>query len=296
MAGEIDANNENELSGWLRISPDKDQDNLEEWRSKAEALCRHIRHLMSFGAGVSLSCPIVEFQQDRLVYIDAYPKSQQQPSAFPVFPPMHLDDFFQCVVNSYFDPAVHVEKLTYATQWFTMRSVYRELYLISSMTVLENLIGSNLSEADTLILSKKDFERLRKGLSGVVKEQATDLFDDPEMQKNFIHNLNEGIAGLKRKSLFEKITLLASQWGVDLNDIPKEKIEAAKAARDHVVHRGHYEPKSSSTEDLLDHILTVREIVVRFILTALNFNGRYQSYIYGGDLRKLTKALPATRN
>lgn len=292
MVGEMDANGKNEISGWVRIRANQSYENIEEWRKKAEALCLHIRHLMSFGAGISLSCPIVEFHKNRMVYIDVYSRSEQEKSIFPVFSPLHLQQFFESVVHSHFDPSILVKKLTYATQWFTMRNAYREANLISSMTVLENLVGSNLPEEDTLILSSKVFDKFRKKLRCGIKEQAENLFDDQIIQKSLVTDLNERLADLNRRPLLYKIKLLATRWGVDLSDIPEQRITEAKSARDHVVHRGHYESKLTTAEDLHDHILTVREIVVRFVLTALDFHGSYISYLYGSSLKQIKRDAP----
>jgi hypothetical protein len=56
-------------------------------------------------------------------------------------------------------------------------------------------------------------------------------------------------------------------------------------ARNAVVHRGHYyddDTNAAENENLWEHILVTREVVVRFILTALGYKGRYISFLGGG--------------
>ncbi len=170
---------------------------------------------------------------------------------------------------------------------------YRESKLITSMTVLENLIDSNLTDNDTKILPDKVFEKLRKKLSSVVKELAPEWSDNDEEQKAYIKELNDRFSDLKRRSLMDKISLLAKRWGVDLSGVPEEFIKEAKRARDQVVHRGYYQPKAGAARDLHDHVVTVREVVVRFILTTLRFEGSYLSYFGGYQTRTFKKVAPA---
>jgi len=166
-------------------------------------------------------------------------------------------------VRSYFEPPIDVKNLKFAIKWFCMKASYREATLITAMTVLENLIDSNLSEQDTLILPQKIFEKLRKALSNEIKSQSKDWASGQDERDAYVKELCVRLSELKRRSLMDKIALLAKRWGVDLNGIPDGGIQGAKRARDQVVHRGHYQPTNGSSRDLHDHVLTIREVVVR---------------------------------
>jgi hypothetical protein len=52
-----------------------------------------------------------------------------------------------------------------------------------------------------------------------------------------------------------------------------------KTARDLIIHRGHY--YEGEREDLWEHVTVIREIVVRFLLTAIGYKSRYLSYLGG---------------
>src|SRR3990167_1444395 len=49
------------------------------------------------------------------------------------------------------------------------------------------------------------------------------------------------------------IDILAARWSVPINGIGEDKIKAAKKARDHIVHRGHYyDDGKERNDDLLE--------------------------------------------
>jgi hypothetical protein len=292
MAGGVDMNGKDQLSGILRMCASSAPPDVNKWRQQADALCRHVHHIMSFAACTMLGVPIREFHHGDTVVIEVYSKSGQQRSETPVFHYLDLQPIFDCAVRSHFEPAFDVTNLNFAIQWFVMRGDYRESKLITSMTVLENLSDSNLTDNDTKILSDKVFEKLRKKLSGVLKELAPEWSDNEEGQKAYIKEFNDRFSDLKRRSLMDKISLLAERWGVDLSGVPEEFIKEAKRARDQVVHRGQFQPKEGAARDLHDHVVTVREVVVRFILTILRFEGMYLSYLGGYQTRTFKRGAP----
>lgn len=292
MVGAKDMDGKNEVSGFIRVAAVDVPSDMAAWRSEASDLCDHVRHIMSFAANADLAFPITEFYDEGRCEVELYSRSPQQKSVWAPFYWLHLQDIFRCAVDHFFTQAFPVVNLHFAIKWFNMHSAYREANLISAMTVLENLIDSNLSEQDGLLIGKKTFEKLRKKLSAVVKEEVKGWTDSTETQQAFVCELNNRFSELKRRSLVEKLNLLATRWGVHLDDIHKSKISEAKSARDQVVHRGHYEPGPQVLGDLHDHVLTVREMVVRFVLTALQFEGRYRSFVDGQHDRDFTKGAP----
>jgi hypothetical protein len=292
MVGAKDMDGKDEISGFIRITATKIPNDLEFWRESAAKFFDHIRHVMSFSVNVELAFPVTEFVNRDRIEVALYSRSKQRKSVYPPFNWLHLQEIFRCAVRCYFEPVIPVKNLFFAIQWFNMHGLYREANLISAMTVLENLIDSNLTKQDGLLLGDKTFEALRKKLSSVVKEQAKTWTSDEKEQQAFVCELNNRFSDLKRRSLIEKLNLLATRWGVRLDDIDGKKISAAKAARDQVVHRGHYVPSPKAVGNLHDHLLTVRELVVRFILTALQFEGRYYSYVDGQLYREFHKNSP----
>ena len=89
---------------------------------------------------------------------------------------------------------------------------------------------------------------------------------------NHLQNLN-------RQSIVQKLYILAKRWAVPLDGISRKQIKTAKDARDSIVHRGHYDKDGSN--ELWEHVTVEREIVIRFLFTAIGYQGRYISHLGG---------------
>jgi hypothetical protein len=104
----------------------------------------------------------------------------------------------------------------------------------------------------------------------------------PEKAADASVELNEKLLDLNRRSLLRKLELLTQRWNVPLDGISPEDLRAAKQARDKVVHRGQYYEDAKETDaDLWTHVTIVREIAVRFLFTAIGYEGRYISHVGG---------------
>lgn len=296
MLGSRDKSKKNSINGYLTVNATEAPMNLEEWQKKADGLCEHLINVMSFAGNVRLSYPVINFSHKDRAEIQFFSRSMPRHGSWPPFNYLHLQQIFECGVESYFDPKMAVSNLPFAIEWSNMHSSHTEANLISSMTVLENLVDSNLSDKDKFLLEDRPYERLRKKLSCIVKSEAKNWTADPVEQGIFVKEMNGKFNELKRRSLIEKIEALSVQWMVNLDDIKVEDIKAAKNARDHVVHRGHYTTKDDGSDGLHEHFILVREIVVRFILAALSFNGKYVSYVGGARLKEYKRKLPEVLN
>lgn len=97
-----------------------------------------------------------------------------------------------------------------------------------------------------------------------------------------LSSLSGKMLDLNRRPLNEKILTLADRWGAPLGDLRTgDALARAIQARNTIVHRGwYYGPVDGTPEqcNLWDHVLLMREIVIRFILTTLAFRGRHISF------------------
>jgi hypothetical protein len=183
-------------------------------------------------------------------------------------------------VRSYFSPSIVVKHLFFAIEWFAMEGSYNEIRLVNAMTALENLIDSNVEPGEALILPRAQFEKTRRVLLSVIRtclgKWAAALAHDASLE------LNEKLADLNRRSLLRKLELLAARWKVPLDGIDPASLKAAKQARDKVVHRGQYYEDAKETDaDLWTHVTIIREVAVRFLFTAIGYEGRYISHVGG---------------
>lgn len=293
MVGARDADGKDEISGYIRISALNYPEDLEEWHLLANKLCFHVLQIMSFAQNVDLGFPIVEFRNKKSIEVKVFSEGEQKKSVWPTFSCLDLKDIFVCAVKSYSKQGI--ENLYNSITWFNMNFSYNEANFISSMTVLENIIDSNLTEEDKSFLSKESYESLRKDLSSAVKIKLNHWIKDKEERGRILQQINDKFPDLKRRSFIEKMNLLKRRWGVDLSGIDESRIKNAKSARDQVVHKGKYVPRHAAVSEemnLYEHILTVREVAVRFILTAIDFEGRYFSYIHGQEHCEFKKYSP----
>ncbi|MDP3877535.1 MAG: hypothetical protein Q8Q50_11190 [Methylobacter sp.] len=266
------------ITGFIIVKSDNEYVNSSVWQEEVNKLIDHVRRVMSFASGVRLQAPVVEFYTGDKSEIIVYSQLRQASSASnPVFSSGDQQSIFEAAVASFISPPSEVKNLFIALEWYVMDSTCSEVRLVNAMTVLENLISSNLDENDTLIRPSKEFENHRRTLRRVLK-QCIDKWsiDETKKPEDILSDINERLADLNRRSLKQKLDILVERWSVPLDGIGEDKIKAAKKARDLIVHQGHYHKN-----DLWEHGTVIREIVVRFILTAIGYQGRYISYLGG---------------
>jgi hypothetical protein len=283
MGGASSIDDPDTVTGAIEIRPEIKPVDLATWHDEADKLLEHIRRLMSVASAATLQVPIIEYIVENKCEITVFSQSRHAPSSMDVIHFLDQQPFFEATVKSFFEPPVQVKNLFFAIEWFSMDSSYSEVRLVNAMTALENLVDSNLADSDALIRPKGEFNKTRRALRQVIK-QCIEKWSDEDSKKvgEAVKDLNEKLADLNRRSIFEKIKRLAELWSVPLDGISDEQIKFAKAARDLIVHRGnYYEEGKDKGDNLWEHVTVIREIVVRFFLTAINFKGSYCSYLGG---------------
>jgi len=265
-----------DLTGFIQIEAKSELSNVSVWHEEASKLLEHVRLVMSFASGLMLRVPIVEFYAGDKLAVDVLSQVRQVTTAsFPVFESYDRKPIFEAAVNSFFDSPFKVKNIFIAIEWFVMDSSYAEVRLVNAMTVLENLISSNLEENDIWIMpDKREFDKCRKLLRNVLRQGIEKWStEDRESQKNTLSDINENLANLNRHSLRQKLDILANRWSIPLKDIGETRIKTVVNARNLIVHQGHYDIERKS--DLLEHSMVAREIVIRFIFRAIGFHGSY---------------------
>ena len=271
------------VTGDIEIQPETNPVDLAVWHDEADKLLEHIRRVMSIATAAILQVPIIEYIVENKCEISVLSQSKHTPVGMGVIHFMDQQPFFDSAVKSFFWPTIKVKNLFFAIEWFSMDSSYSEVRLVNAMTALENLVDSNLDDPDTLIQPTEKFEKTRKVLRQVIKKCVAKWPDeDAKKAGDSVKALNEKLADLNRRSIFEKIKRLAELWSVPLDGISDKQIRSAKRARDRIVHQGnYYEEGEDISDNLWEHVTVIREIVVRFFLTAINFKGSYCSYLGG---------------
>jgi hypothetical protein len=157
-----------------------------------------------------------------------------------------------------------------------MTSIYNEVRLVAAMTSLENLVDSNLTKDEALVQPRSAFDKMKRALRTVVEEHmaGSGLVDAEQVADE----IADKFIDLNRRPFRRKLAILAARWGVPLDDISESQMMGAINARNSVVHRGQYLPECPDA-DLWGHMIVARELVVRFLLTAIGFRGNYLSYL-----------------
>lgn len=250
-----------------------------EWKDNAHNLLEHVNRVMTFAQGLSPRTPIIEFYYGDTVEVTYLRQSRNNTARISNIHFLDNEYIFKAAVTSYFNPIVQVENLRMALEWFSIDSSYSEVRLINAMTVLENLIASNLSDEDQRIRNPKAFEKIRKEIRATLKNVIEKEIVDEELIKKSLKEINEKLPDLNRKTLLSKLKILLQRWEVPMMGIDDIQLSEAKKARDLIVHNGFYDKEKSS--ELWLHVTIVREIVVRVFLTILEYEGHYISYVGG---------------
>lgn len=287
MAGLAEKSAEDVISGKIIVQSPDGLTDVAAWADEADELLDHVRHVMSLATGVFILVPSRTLNFEGMARCECYSQNAPDKLDCPILHWLNLGEIFSCAVRSFFAPKINVKNLKFAIKWYTMRANYTEGLLIASMTVLENLLDSNLDDADTHLMSESQHRKLRRKIRCVIESEVGEWNLDEVGQIKLMKDLTDRLVDLKRRSLLDKLLILAERWGVGIDDISVEEIQLAKKVRDHVVHRGHYQSKNESDGDVHDQVLVVRELVARFLLTALGFTGTYFSYRGGYHMREL---------
>lgn len=284
MTGNHSIEDPDTVTGSISVKSDDETLELHAWRKETDKLLEHIRRVMSFASATVLQAPITEFLAGSELEVVALSQTRQAPAFMQTFHHLDHQPIFDAAVNSFFNPPrPDIKNLFFAIEWFAMDATYNEVRLVNAMTALENLVVSNLGDSDAMIRPPKEFDKMRTKLRQVIKKCVEKWSpEETEKAKEVVKDLNDKLADLNRRSIFQKLKTLSDRWSVPFDGISDDRIRAAKKARDLIVHRGHYyEDENGEREDLWEHVTVIREIVVRFLLTAIGYEGRYLSYLGG---------------
>ncbi|KQN76386.1 hypothetical protein ASF04_25670 [Duganella sp. Leaf61] len=268
-----------QISGEIRLSNIDSSAEQVDWLGKVDMLLEDLRHALSFALGMMITGPIREVvagdQRTLLVYSS---RSECVPFMAP-FQPNSLQTIFAAALRAHIDSPGRLRALHFAITWLVMDAPYSEGRLIAAMTALENLISVHLDKRDSFMQSESQASKLRKAVRAAAQAYAEANVEDISDRARLLSALEVKMPELNRRTLREKIDILAQRWSVSMVDLNTEMIDAAKKARDLIVHTGTFPSDSESELGAFNHMIVARELVVRFILAALNYDGTYGSYV-----------------
>ena len=245
----------------------------EAWWEEVESFLVHVQRVLSFACGAYL-LPIYEqrFRAGRMTLRVAQRSRTPTPYLAP-FRDLFMEEIFGCAVLSFNDRADKVVRLDPAIRWLTAPVALAESRLINAMSALECILASS-DVAQFYINDDSLFDELRKSTAKFLKGAKA-----PSGMAGKVRELN-------RRSFREKLQELLTRQPFPITDFPESWLKDATDARNIIVHTGISPDTLAADASLLDHVIRVREIVIRLVLAAVGFQGQYQSWLHQcSDLR-----------
>jgi len=277
MGGNINPENADLLTGQLELRSVETPKDINAWQKEAGELLDRICCMMSFAVGKNIQIVVTKLFYADTLEIVVTPKTVRDSAQMPPFHPLNRQPIFNCVVRFCVDQPKETAKLRFAIDWLTMDATYTEVRLIQAMTAIENLIAILLKESERSIFkNSKNFVELKRRLETTINQFAASCDEhqsNPNLGKDVSNKLNE----LNRRSLKKNMLKLFDQYSVPISDIRNE-ISHAIEARNKIIHRGRYYEDGKKLPDLWNHVTVIRELLVRLLLSIIQFEGRYESY------------------
>ena len=254
-----------------------------EWRKQADALLDHMQWGLTLAHGGRLQVPRVDYAEGSTEEVTFY-EGMGFRSEFPVFDRLRQQPFIQALVDCYERNGSSLPAdLRKALDWTRIETTYDELRFVTAMTALEALVNSNLPKHKRggVIIPKDVFKNLQDALDEVV--DTSDALAAYAPKRN---QLKQGIRGINRRPLNEKLQVLFEHHQIPTDDFTGNEIRRMTKIRNEIVHRGDL-PDDVKIDgqvepvDIMVNIILARELITRIMLREIGFSGRYYCYIGG---------------
>lgn len=277
MDGDNSIDNPDTITGYIAVQADNVPFDLTAWQAEADKLLEHIRNVMSFASAIILKRPIIEFCAGDDLLVVTCSQTRQSSAFLRIFYHSDQQPVFDAAVNSFFAPPFDVKNLFFAIEWFAMEATYNEVRLVNAMTALENFVASNLDKNKKAFFSSSQFKKIAHDLRLALKEAVGKI--GVSSDDSMLDELYKKLPDVNRRSIIQKVELLAIRWSVPLDGID---IEGAIKARNSIVHEGfYYDSGKVECRNLGEYVAIVREVVARLLLAAIGYRGNYISHIDG---------------
>ncbi len=278
-AGRYPERSQDKVSGTASIEAAGPVANTAQWVAEAERLFEHMRLVMSLAMSRQVDYPVRDTWVEGQWRREAFSQTKSRRSNAHLFHPMVLQPVFDAALSSHFDPPFPASGLNYAIEWLTMYATYSEMRLTNAITALEHLANANMSEGDRHYLDPKSFDAFSKRLRDfattdlpILTEDRDEAFTKAAMEMRT--EMKSKLQDLNRRPLLDRILMLARRWNVPLDGLAEKDLRPAIPARNAIVHHGYYYKPGQAKQgqrDLWDHVLIIRELAIRFVLTAIGY-------------------------
>lgn len=269
-----------EITGWIGVEGLDDSDPT-PWRESAEHMLKHLCSVLAFARGAPLPAPITEFYEGDRVEVTFHETSGGYTPMLPPISHLDLQNICTTATNNIGTVDDYREAFEMAIGWLNVPTNINEIWFLSGMTALESVATLSLEKPQKIILGNSKFKKFAERVRKFIDEQG-DL-DDPTKEA-----IKKKVPELQRRSFIKVLEALLMRWSIARTSLDDEVLSSLVSLRNKIVHQG----ATPDQQDLWPSILVVREIVVRLVLSMLQFEGTYQSYIGGRYMRRFPECKP----
>ena len=268
------------ITGWIAAEGlDGSQPRI--WRESAEHMLKHLCSVLGFTRGAPLPAPVSEFYEGDTVEVTFHETGGGYASMMPPLSHLDLRPIVEAAVNNIKAVDAHRDTFEIAVGWLLVPTTFDEVRFLAGMTALEGLASRLLEKKKMSILGSSASRKFAKRVRALVDEQRD--FDDSTKDA-----IKEKIPELNRRSFVQRIRCLLKQQEVARTSIDDAALARLVSLRNLIVHQG----AAPECEDLWPSILIIREILVRIVLSMLQFDGTYWCYIGGRHMRRFPDCKP----
>ena len=269
-----------QISGWIAAKAPANS-HSKTWRQSAENMLSHLRSVLAFARGSPLAAPVTEFYEGDTVEVTFQDTVGTHASYMPPISNSNLEPIVSAAVNNMRLVEDYREAFDIAIGWYLVPTSVEEVRFLSGMTALDGLASRTLDKSLIYILGNSASRRFARRVREIADEQNN--FEDSAQCA-----IKQKIPELNRRPFMQQIVALLERWCVSRISIEDECLSRLIRLRNDIVHQGGV----PENEELWPSILVAREILVRLVLSMLQFEGPYWCYLGGRHMRHFPNCKP----
>jgi hypothetical protein len=268
--------NEEHVTGFLKIAAHDDEArSLNDWLAACDERTRHTLRIISLADGKNLVWSIRQTKHhDQLISTELYGPQHASPGPDHIFHHLNLQPVLELAVTNYTPELRATTGIETAIDLFLITSPHVEVQLLIAMTAIEHLTSIYTTHHDVPTpLPKDTFAAVKKELQRAYNDAITPFAHDEAKVKR----VRDNIGTLNETTFHDNLAGLFQEYKVSIDDI-KDAIAKARKARNDIAHRG---TTTADFKTFYTHVLVLRELLKRIVLTLLKYEGHYQSFLHG---------------
>jgi hypothetical protein len=290
IAGRHDIRNFDELAGQIDVVPTH-QRSLRHWLRRCDDTVHQLLEIISLANGKTTNWSIRHVVHDdqtsekkKIIVTHLYgPKATGRPHD-GVGHFLNLKPWIDLAIARYTKRRRMSTGIDVAIQWLLFQPTYLEFRLLAATTALEHLVAKYSKRGrGPKLVDPRSFANIRRGF----EPDLTRLLHHARRRGNDnrarnIEHLRNKLRGANQAPFLARLIGMLRFYHVPMDGID-DRIAAAIAARNRIVHTGRYH--ENGFRELYEHVVVLRELLKRVILTLLKYTGQYHTMLNGSEQR-----------